>query len=79
MGYGIINGKYSKQKINVKRSIESELVGIGEYVPYNILLMMLMSAKGYVIEKCYLSRQSKRDVYGKMDVNHAQETPDIYI
>ena len=36
MGYGIMHGKASKQKINVKSSTESELVGMGKYVPYNI-------------------------------------------
>ena len=30
MGYGINNGKPSKQKISVRSSTESELVGMGE-------------------------------------------------
>ncbi len=50
MGYKILHGKYSKQKINVKSSTESELVGVGEYLPYNIWLMMFMGAQGYGIE-----------------------------
>ena len=33
MGYGIMQGKASKQKINVNISTESEFVGMGEYVP----------------------------------------------
>ena len=33
MGYGIMHGKASKQKINVKISTEFELLGMGEYVP----------------------------------------------
>ena len=49
MGYVIIHGKYSKQKINVKISTESELAGMGKYVPYNIWFMMFRSAQGYVI------------------------------
>ena len=36
MGYGILHGKASKQKIYVNSSTESELVGMGEYFPYNI-------------------------------------------
>ena len=44
MGYGIIHGKYPKQKINVKISTESELAGMGEYVPYNIWFIMFMGA-----------------------------------
>jgi hypothetical protein len=50
MGYGILHGKSSKQKINVKSSTESELVGVSEYLPYNIWLMMFMGAQGYGIE-----------------------------
>ena len=49
MGYGIIIGKASKQKINVKTSTESELVGMGKYVPYNIWFMMFISAQSYGI------------------------------
>ena len=40
MGYGIMHGKSSKQKINVKSSTESELVRMGEYVPYNTLFFI---------------------------------------
>ena len=50
MGYGIMHGKASKQKINVKSSTESELVGMGKYVPYNICFIMFMGTKGYVIK-----------------------------
>ena len=31
MGYGLLHGKSSKQKINVKSSTESELVGVSDY------------------------------------------------
>ena len=50
MGYGIMHGKASKQKINVKSSTESELVGMGKYVPYNIWFIMFMGAQGYPIK-----------------------------
>ena len=36
MGYGLFHGKSSKQKINVKSSIEAYLVGVSEYLSYNI-------------------------------------------
>ena len=49
MGYGIMHGKASKQKINVKSSTESESVGMGKYVPYNIWFIMFMGAHGYAI------------------------------
>ena len=51
MGYGIIHVKASKQKINMKSSTESELVGMGEYVPYDTWFMMFMSVQGYGVEK----------------------------
>ena len=36
MGYGVVHCKGSKQKINVKSSTEAELVGVSEYIPYNL-------------------------------------------
>ena len=39
--------KAPKQKINVKSSKESELVGMDKYVPYNIWFIMFMGAQGY--------------------------------
>ena len=50
MGYGLLHGKSSKQKINVKSSTESELVKTCEYLPYNIWLIMFMEAQGYGIK-----------------------------
>ena len=50
MGYGIVHGKASKQRINVKSSTESELVGMGKYVPCNIWFIKFMGAQGYAIK-----------------------------
>ena len=50
MGYGIIHVKASKKNMNVRSSTESELVGMGKYVPYNIWFMVFMSAQGYGVE-----------------------------
>lgn len=51
MGHGILHGKYSKQKINVKSSTEGELVGVAEYIPYNLWLLLFLEAQGYGIVK----------------------------
>ena len=59
MGYGIIHRKALNQEINVKRSIEFELVGIGEYFPYNIWFIMFMSAQGYGIENNVIYQDNK--------------------
>ena len=50
--YGIffLHGKSSKQKINVKSYTEVELVGVSEYLPYNIWLLMFMDAQVYGIK-----------------------------
>ena len=36
MGIGILHGKASKQKIDVKSSTESEIVCLFEYLPYTL-------------------------------------------
>ena len=50
MGWGLIHGKSSKQKLNTKSSTEAELVGVSEYIPYNIWLLNFMGAQGYHIK-----------------------------
>ena len=59
MGYGIIHRKALNQEINVKRSIEFELVGIGEYFPYNIWFIMFMSAQWYGIENSVIYKDNQ--------------------
>ena len=49
MGYDIIAGKSAMEKLNVKSSTEAELVGMSEYLPYNIWLLMFLRAQGYGI------------------------------
>ena len=49
LGLGVLHGKSSKQKLNLKSSTEAELVGSIDYLPYNIWLMNFMSAQGYEI------------------------------
>ena len=41
---GTIQGNASTHNINMKSSTESELVGVSDYLPYNIWLLMFMSA-----------------------------------
>ena len=49
MGLGVLHCKSSKQKLNVKSSTEAELVGVSDYLPYNIWLLMFLEAQGYRI------------------------------
>ena len=62
MGYGIIHGKSGKQKINMKSSTESELVGTCEYIPYNIWLVMFMKAQGYEIKDNTVYQDNMRTI-----------------
>ena len=41
-GYGIIHGKLPKQNTYVKSTTEAELVGMSEYIPYNMWMMVLL-------------------------------------
>ena len=50
MGYGVIHTRAGKQKINTKSSTESELVGMAEYIPYNLWLLMFLEEQGYGIK-----------------------------
>ena len=50
LGTGVIHAKSSKQKLNVKSSTEAELVGVSDYLPYNLWLLMFMDMQGYTIK-----------------------------
>ena len=50
MGLGVLHGKCIKQKLNVKSSTEAELVGVSEYIAYNIWLLYFMHEQGYMIK-----------------------------
>lgn len=51
MGRGLVHGRSSKQKLNTKSSIEAELVGVSEYLPYNIWLVIFLKEQGYIISR----------------------------
>ena len=42
MGIGMLHARSSMQKINVKSSTEAELVGLAEYLPFNLWLLMFL-------------------------------------
>ena len=45
-GLGTIHAKSKTSKINVKSSTKSELVGVAEYLPYNVWLRHFVEAQG---------------------------------
>ena len=50
MGYRLLHCKSAMEKLNTKSSTEAELVGVGEYLPYNIWLLMFLKHQGYEIK-----------------------------
>ena len=46
MGLGAIHCKSSRQKLNTRSTTESELVGISEYLPYDIWFLLFLEAQG---------------------------------
>ena len=59
MGHGIIHGRAGMQKINTKSSTESELVGMAEYIPYNLWLLMFLEEQGYGIKENVIYQDNK--------------------
>ena len=47
------------QKLNTKSSTEAELVGVSEYIPYNLWLMMFLDAQGYGIKNNVVYQDNK--------------------
>ena len=62
MGYGIINGKSWKQKINVKSSKELEIVGTCEYIPYNIWMVLFLDEKGSEMKNNIVYQDNKSTI-----------------
>ena len=51
MGQGVIHARAGKQKLNVKSSTEAEIVGLSEYLPYNIHITNFMKEQGYELKR----------------------------
>ena len=50
MGRGTLHNKSSKQKLNIRSTIESELVGVSEYLPYDLWQVNFLLNKGTTLE-----------------------------
>ena len=49
--YGKVHCKSRKQKLNTKISTKSEVVGVSDYLPYNICICLFMGAQVYDINR----------------------------
>jgi len=50
-GRGMIHCRSSKQKLNTKSSTEAEVVGVSEYIPFNLWMAMFLKEQGYDLSK----------------------------
>ena len=66
-GVGIVHGKASKQKINVKSSTEYELVGVSEYIPYSLWLGYFLEHQGYKLKSNRVHQDNQSAM--RMEVN----------
>ena len=59
MGTGLIHGKSAMEKLNAKSSTEAELIGMAEYLPYNLWLIMFLKEQGYEIANNVIFQDNK--------------------
>ena len=59
LGTGVVHAKSSMKKINTKSSTEAELVGLAEYLPYNIWFLHFMRAQGYDVKNNTIYQDNK--------------------
>ena len=67
LGTGILHSRSAKQKLNTKSSTEAELVGVSEYLPYNIWLSHFMRKQGYEFKNNTLYQDNQSAI--RMEVN----------
>ena len=48
--YGMVHFKSTKQKLNTKSFTNAEVLGVSNYLPYNIWICLFMGAQGYDIK-----------------------------
>ena len=67
MGLGMIHCKSSKQKLNMKSSTESEIVGLSDYLSYNLWFKNFMKEQGYEIKRNVVYQDNQSAM--KMEIN----------
>jgi len=61
-GTGVVNMKASKQKMNMRSSTETEVVGTSEYLPKNIFYEFFMEAQGYKLTSNKLAQDNQSQI-----------------
>ena len=67
LGTGMIHCKSSKQKLNTKSSTEAELVGISDYLPYNLWARLFMEEQGFKLKSNTIFQDNQSTI--KMGTN----------
>ena len=62
MGTGTVHSKSSKQKLNTKSTTESEVIGVSEYLLYDISQMNFSKEQGYDIQDNYIYQDYERAI-----------------
>ena len=79
LGQGMIHARSSKQKLNTKSSTESELVGMSDYLPYNLWLTNFLQEKRYNLKTNVVYRDNQSVIkMEKMVETCVQVTQDTY-
>ena len=58
-GRGVIHARSNKQKLNTKSSTEAEVVGVSDYLPFNIWVRMFMEDQGYKLKENILYQDNE--------------------
>ena len=66
-GVGAVHTKSSMEKINTRSTCESELVGVSEYLPYNIWTFLFMKEQGYTIDNNTIYQDNKSAILMEMN------------
>jgi len=64
---GLVHGRSLKQKLNTKSSTEAEVVGVSEYMPYNIWMVNFLGKQGYKVSENVLMHDNK--ITMKLEIN----------
>ena len=67
IGTGTVHTRSTKQKLNVKSSIDSEILGTSKYMPYNTWTVNFMDSQGYKLKSNSLFQDNQSAM--KMEIN----------
>ena len=69
--YGMVYCNSIKHKLNTKISTEAEVVGVSDYLPYNIWIWLFIGAQGYDIKQNILFQDNQITIKIKKNGNNS--------